>query len=198
MWDDISALKNLSAWLQLIAIILVFTGGMTQIGRFFVDRRKDELSSSLQKKQSDPREQAIRTATAKLVVNEKSSVPRNNRFMDRGAVLAFGKAGAAIMTMTSIDSFANSKDNSEVVWSANVSLDAQDLSMGQPVYFLRDAEVLEFEFLTMDKKTNVLGGSVIITINNAVRLEITIPPQQIENGVISTGALDDMRQKLLN
>ena len=70
--------------------------------------------------------------------------------------------------------------------------------MGQPVYFLRDAEVLEFEFLTMDKKANVLGGNVIITINNAVRLEITIPPQQIENGVISTGALDDMRQKLLN
>ena len=135
-------------------------------------------------KYTDPYAQPIHSGSAKVVVTIQTSENIDSHFMDRGAYVAFGKGGQAIMVMNSIDSFGKSNGNNTATYNANVMLDANDVSIGKIVKTLKETEFVQLSFSSFPAKSIVLGGSVICTINGIVRLEVKIPPQQMSKDFI--------------
>lgn len=58
-------------------------------------------------------------------------------------------------------------------------MDATSNATKQPVSFLNQAEYVLIGFALIPKDAQILGGIAIITINDAVRFEIPVPPQQL-------------------
>jgi hypothetical protein len=57
-------------------------------------------------------------------------------------------------------------------------------AVGKPVRSLRDAEYLQIKFNQLPRNSKIDGGLAVITINSAVRLEIPIPAQQMNDDKI--------------
>ncbi len=177
IWESIPNLKSLGSWLQWLSIALVFVSGGLQLGKFVIDRREKYLSSIQQAKELSPFNKPIRTGTAKIQIIVASSKQVNTRNIDRGSILLFVQNGKPLMTMGSIDSFEVQNGNNEVTWSANLNLDFQDNSIGKPVDFLKNANLLQMGFLLLPPASQIKSGKAIITLNSAVTLTFDIPQQ---------------------
>jgi hypothetical protein len=196
MWNDVGELRNLSSWLQWISISLVFFSGFLQVGKYAVDRREREVSTIEQANLSKPARQLIRTGSATIEVTTNSSDQTNSHFMDSGAYMAFGRAGEAMLVMRSLDCFGVQNGKGEVVWRAVLSLDANDPSVGKEIRFLQGAGLLELGFSPMPAKAQIKRGLVIVTLNSAVRLEIPIPAQVLEEKRIAIPDLTVIKGQL--
>lgn len=177
IWESIPNLKSLSSWLQWISIAMVFVSGGLQIGRYVVDRREKYLSSIEHTKELSPFNKPIRTGTAKIKIIVASSKQINTRHLDRGCVLFLGQNGTILLSMSSIDSFEVQNGNNELIWSANLNLDIQDISIGKQVDFLKNANLLQMGFLLLPPASQIKSGRAIITLNSAVTLTFDIPQQ---------------------
>jgi len=50
MFNDITLLSNLSRWIQIVAIVLVFLGGSLQLAKFFLDQHISNIKDKLEYK----------------------------------------------------------------------------------------------------------------------------------------------------
>lgn len=196
MWNEINELKSLSAWFQWLSIGLVFISGFLQIGKYVVDRREKFLSEIEQANRLNPARQPIHTGTATIEMVVEFDKTFNNHFMDRGAYVAFGLGSDAILIMRSIDCFAVPGGENETLWRAVVTLDASNSSNGKQINFLKEAEYIQIGFGPLAAKSRVKRGTVIVTLNSAVRLEVVIPPQEMNEDKILIHDLSELKAKL--
>jgi hypothetical protein len=45
------------------------------------------------------------------------------------------------------------------------NMDAKDSAIGKPIYFIRETDFIQIEFLPMPEKSKVLSGEAICTFN---------------------------------
>ncbi|MBV9420572.1 MAG: hypothetical protein JO348_12435, partial [Alphaproteobacteria bacterium] len=126
----------------------------------------------------------------------KSSDPIDSHFMDRGAYVAFGQGSTALLAMRSIDCFGIQDGKGHVKWRAVVSLDALDPSVGKKAGFLSQADYIQIEFGPMPEVSEVIGGKVIITLNNSIRFEVRIGAQVTQDRRIFVRDLEPIRAGL--
>jgi hypothetical protein len=179
MWDSITELKQLSSFLQWLSIALVFFSGFLQVGKYIVDKRERNLSAIEQAEKLNPIAQIIHTGSAVVEMLVSTDQKFSNHFMDSGAYAALCQGSEPLMTMASGDSFAVQNGEGEVKWRALISLDLADKSIGKPVRHLRDAEYVQLAFGQLPDGSIIKSGSLVVTLNSAVRLELAIPPQKV-------------------
>jgi hypothetical protein len=179
LWRDVNALKSLSNWLQWLSIALVFVSGFFQVGKYVVDRREKALTAIAQAAQLNPHNKPIHTGTATVEITIASADQINTQYMDSGGYLAFGKGQEAMMLLAAGNCFARQNGKNEVLWKGVFTLDATDKSVGKAVNSLRVADYVQIGFRPMKQKSQVKGGTAIVTLNSAVRLVFPIPPQQM-------------------
>jgi len=192
MWNDIIALRSVAFWLQWFAVALVFIGGFLQVAKVVVDRRVNVLTAIEQ----HPNNQAITSGGATVELTEKADRQANAHFMDSGAYIAFGRGNDAMLVMRSLDSFANQNGKGEILWRGVLALDAADTGIGHPIRFLKDAEYLQIGFGQLPANSEIKKGSVILTLNGVVRLEIAIPAQRMDNDRVLIRDLDAFKASL--
>jgi len=66
-----------------------------------------------------------------------------------------------------------------ITFHAHLDIDEGSSARGRPLYVLRDIERVQIAINTIPKRGKVLEGKITCRFNNAVLLEIPIPPQQI-------------------
>jgi hypothetical protein len=177
IWNDVTAVRITASWLQWLAIILVFIGGMLQVAKIVVDRREKSLTAIEQ----HPNNRAITSGSATVELTELSIRQVSAHFIDSGAYIAFGRGDQAMLVMRSLDSFASQNGKGEVFWRSVLLMDAADSAIGHPIRFLKDAEYLQIGFGQLQRISEIRNGTVIITLNGVVRLEINIPAQRMDN-----------------
>lgn len=121
--------------------------------------------------------QLIRTATATVEVIISSNENVNSNFMDRGGYLAFAKSQEVLLVVSSTSCVGKQIGGDRVLYRGVFNLDATSDATQKPVLFLKEAEYVQIGFAPMPEKKQVLSGKAIVTINNAVRVELTVPPQ---------------------
>ena len=157
-----------------------------------LDTKLKEINDLKEKaKYTNPFEQPIHSGSSKIVVTIESKEDINYHFMDSGAYIAFGKRSEALMTMNSMDSFGISNGNNTVTYTANLNLDANDVSIGKTVRSLKETEFVQIGFTKMPENSKVIGGNVVCTINGIVRFEIKITSQKMLKDFILTRSLAD-------
>ena len=197
MWNDIAQLRSLSSFLQWFSIGLVFISGFLQVGKFIVDRREKALSDVAQAEKLYPVAQSIHTGTAVVELVQDSKDAANDHFMDSGAALAFARENDALMILRSLDSFAVQNGKGEILWRATLNLDLGDISIGKPLRILRDAEYIELTFGQLKTGAIIKTGSITVTLNSAVRLRATIPPQTVnEQQLFFIRQFDEIKSSL--
>jgi hypothetical protein len=192
IWNDVAAVRTTASWLQWLAIILVFLGGILQAAKIVVDRRERALTAIEQ----HPNNQPIRSGSATVELIEVSTRAANAHFMDSGAYIAFGRQNDAMLVMRSLDSFANQNGQGEIRWRSVLTLDASDSAIGHPIRFLRDAEFLQIGFGQLPANSEIKNGSVVLTLNGVVRLEIAVPAQLMDNDRVFVGDLEAFKGSL--
>lgn len=139
-----------------------------------------------------PYRQAVRTASSTVELVIESAEQVNANYMDRGGLLAFGRDNAPLLITAATESTARQLGNNRVQWRGVFHMDAGDPAVGQPVRQLRDANVVQIEFVNMARDAHVLEGRAIVTINSAVRLEMPVPEQRAVDGRVFVRGLADI------
>lgn len=142
-------------------------GGTQVVGDIYIDETENPLSKP------------IIVASASVEVRIKSDLDFNGRVANMTAYLGFIKGNKLLLKASSLGYTASQTGHGEVIYKGDLNTDSKDPSMGNPVSFLRDAEYIQIEFGSMTSNSHVLGGDVICTINNSIRLEFSIPPQTL-------------------
>jgi hypothetical protein len=176
MWSDVDTLRTASTLLQWTSIALIFIGGILQVGKVVVDRREKAISSLLQAPVSQP----IHIGSAVVELVEETDRKDGAHFLDGASYLALGHGSDALITFRSLDSFANQNGKNEVLWRATLSLDLTDPAVGKPIRDLRDAEYIQLGFGQLKKGAAIKSGTVTVTLNTAVRLQVAIPAQKVD------------------
>lgn len=127
----------------------------------------------------DPLRQAIKSATATVEVVIASAEAINSHFMDSGGYLAFAKGEDALMVVNSIDCFGLQQGGDRVLFRGVFTLDATSPIIGKGIGVLKISEYLQIGFKPMKPKQHVVSGRAVVTVNNAVRLEFDIQPQDM-------------------
>jgi hypothetical protein len=83
------------------------------------------------------------------------------------------------MVVTSLDCFAIQQGDDHLLYRAVLTLDATSPIIGKPVGVLKDSEYLQIGFKPMKPKQRVLAGRAVVTVNDSVRLEFEVPPQEM-------------------
>jgi len=128
--------------------------------------------------------QLIRTATASVEVIIQSNDDLDNNYMDSGGYLAFLKGQDLLLAATSTNCTGKQIGNGRVRYKGVFNLDAASEATQKPVLFLKESEYVQIGFAPMPEKMIVLAGKAIVTINNAVRLELDVPPQKMAKDFI--------------
>ena len=159
-------------------------GGTQLVGDIYINETENTLHKP------------IVIASATVEVRIKSDLDFNGRVANMKAHLAFAKGNKPLLITSSIGYTARQTGNGEVVYQGKLDMDAKDSAVGNPVFYLRDAEYIQIEFGRMPSDSDVLGGDVICIINNSVRLEFSIPPQKLVNNQIFIRNLSESLQVL--
>lgn len=179
MWNDIGQLKQLSGILQWVSIALVFVSGFLQVGKYAVDKRENALTGVQQAEKLNPTAQPIHSGSAIIEMLVTTDQKYGNHFMDSGAYAAICHGPEPMLIMKSGDSYAIQNGDGEVKWRAVLSLDLADPSMGKPIRHLKDADFVQLAFGQLPEGSIVKSGSLVITLNSAVRIEFAIPAQKV-------------------
>jgi len=172
--------KNLFFVIGLIGAFLVLVGSC---GTWYFGRQVEATARYKQK---------IRTATATVEVTILSEEKIYTNYMDSGGYITFKKNNQTLLTMSSTKCTAKQTGEGKVIYSAIFNMHAKDKAVGKPVYFIKDSDYIQIEFVPMPEKSKVLSGEAICTFNNDVRIEITILPQETKEKKISVSDLKDI------
>jgi hypothetical protein len=132
----------------------------------------------------DPFKQPLRTGTATVEILISSSANVSSHYIDQGGYIAFGKGQDAMLVMNSIDCFGNQIGNNQVLYRGVFNLDATDKSIGKSISHLAEAEYAQIGFGPLPQKSKVIRGSAICTFNSTVRIELSVPAQQMPKDFI--------------
>jgi hypothetical protein len=169
---------NAATW-RTISYVVVFAGTLLvlagSIGTWYFGNLVEAVA---------PFAAPIRSASATVEVVIRSNIPYDNFYMDRGGYIALSKNSEEILTVGAAQCSAKQLGNARALFRGVFQMDATDSAVGKPVRSLAQADVAQIEFLTMPKDAHVLEGRAIVTINNAVRVEISVPEQDIHDGKI--------------
>jgi hypothetical protein len=171
--------KNLFYIIGLIGLVLALVGYW---GTWYFGRQAEAIA---------PYKQKIRTATATVVITISSEEKVNTKYMDRGGYIVFLKNNQPLLIMSSTTCTAKQTGEGKVIYRAIFNMDAKDKAVGKPVYFIKDSDYIQIEFVPMPEKSKVLSGEAICTFNNNVRIEITILPQETKERKIFVYDLKD-------
>jgi hypothetical protein len=159
-------------------------GGIQVTGDLFINKTENPL------------QKPIVAVNINVEVKIKSDWDFNGRVSNMPAYFGFVKGNTLLLKAFSIGYMASQTGNGEVVYKGNLNTDSKDPSMGNPASFLKDAEYIQIEFGQMQSDSLVLGGDVICTINNSIRIEFSIPPQKLVNNKIYIRNLSESLQVL--
>jgi hypothetical protein len=143
----------------------------------------EEINTSLKKiierlEKDNPLQKPISSATATIELTIKSDEQVDTHYMDSGGYIAFGKGSTALLKTGSHESWARQTGKGEVVYRSVFTMQADDVAVGRPIDFLKDADFLQVEFFQMPAASQVLSGKIIFVVNDSTRLEFLIPQQQ--------------------
>jgi hypothetical protein len=139
-----------------------------------------------------PYKQPIRTATATVEVTIMSDKKINAKYLDRNSNITFIKGKEELLFMSSTQCRIWQTGEGKIIYRTLLNMDVADSAVGKPIYFLKEAEYAQIYFRQMPKESKVLDGKAICTFNNIVRIEITIPSQEIEKGLIFASDLENV------
>jgi len=172
--------KNLFFIIGLIGAVLVLVG---YLGTWHFGQQVEAIA---------PYKQKIRTATATVNVIIKSKDTTNTLHITQGGYIAFIKDNKPLLIMASPQCNTKQIDEERGIYHAIFNMDAKDSAIGKPIYFIRETDFIQIEFLPMPEKSEVLSGEVICTFNNDIRLEVTILPQETKEKKIFISDLKDV------
>jgi hypothetical protein len=175
--------KNIFFWFQIGGIVLALAAA---VGNRIVAKRIEAVSPYFQK---------IKTASATVEIYIDSSEDVNNHFMDRGGYLALLKDNKQFFGVSSTDSNEFQQGNNTVLYRGIFSLDVSYPGFDLSIQELQLADSAEIKFLMIPEQCRVIKGRAIIIINGSIQLDIQVPPQNINNGVI---AIPDINYIFLN
>lgn len=132
---------------------------------------------------SSDAQKPIRRASATVQVIIKSNEDFNGVHSNVRAYLAFMKGEKSLLRTSSIGYEVKQSGNGRVVYQGNLTMDAGDSAVGNPVSFLKETDNILVMFGRMPPNSLILGGRAICTINN-FNLEFSIPEQKAENRYI--------------
>jgi len=169
-----------------LSYIIVFFGTLCvllgSIGTYYFGKQVEAIA---------PYKQKIRTATATVVITISSKEKVNIKYMDEGGYIAFLKNNQPLLIMSSFTCTAIQTGEGKVIYRAIFNMDAKDKAVGKPVYFIKDSDCIQIEFVPMPEKSKVLSGEAICTFNNNVGIEITILPQETKEKKVFVSDLKD-------
>ncbi len=137
------------------------------------------------------------TATVEVIVASDKQIDGYTEFMaEKAGFLAFAKQSDSLLMIFSRKEWRKQIGQGQVIYNSNFSLDATDPVAGRPLYFLKDTEYIQILFCTIVPKSKVVGGRVICIINNLIRFELVIPPQETTDNMIFIRDLSQFHQLL--
>ncbi len=129
----------------------------------------------------DPLKQPIYAVSATVEAMTPSTGRRNIHLEDEGAyLLLVDKKDEILVSLSAGDSHLISQDNNKYLlyWSM-LRLPETSPLIGKPVSFLKQTEYLAIRFNHMNDNERVIGGRVVVIINNAIQLNFKISEQNI-------------------
>ena len=97
------------------------------------------------------------------------------------AYLIFMQGQTPLLTTSAIGYTITREDTGKAIYRANLTMNARDAAVGQPVSFLRKTDHVLLAFGRMPPNSHVLGGHALCTIND---LNIEFPvPEQVADGI---------------
>ena len=170
-----------------LSYIIVFFGTacvlLGSIGTYYFGKQVEAIA---------PYKQKIRTATATVNIVIKSKDTIDTLHMTEGGYIAFIKDNKPLLIMASPQCNTKQIDEERGIYHAIFNMDAKDSAIGKPIYFIKETDFIQIEFLPMPEKSKVLSGEAICTFNNNVRIEITILPQETKEKKIFVSDLKDV------
>lgn len=157
----------------------------------------EEINTSLKKivdrmESLDPLRQPIASATTTVFLTIKSDADVHSHSTKNLAWRACLANGSTVLLGTSANEWEEDQIGNGVVrYKVNLSMSADDSAVGKPIEFLSQAQYIQVDFILMPESSYVTGGKAIFVINNSIRLEFNIPPQQVDNGRIFVRDLSD-------
>ena len=137
------------------------------------------------------------TATVEVIIESNIQGDGYTEFMvDKAGFLVFAKQSDSLLRIFSRKEWRKQTGQEQVTYNSNFSLDATDPAAGRPLYFLKDTEYIQIFFYTIVPKSRVVGGRVICIINNLIRFEFVIPPQETTDNMIFIHDLSQFHQLL--
>lgn len=175
-----------AAWWRTISYVVVFAGTLFvlagSIGTWYFGNLAEAVA---------PFAAPIR-ASATVEVFIRSDTALDTTYMDRGGYLVLGNGSDALLTTGDTQCSAKQLGDGRVLYRGVFQMDATDAAVGKPVRSLANAGFAQIEFLPMPKDAHVLQGHAFVTVNNAVRFEMSIPEQDIQDGKIFVRGLTNV------
>lgn len=165
---------DLIAWRTISHIAVFFGSGLALVGGIGTWYFGNQVEKIM------PYRQPINAASAIVEIVVDSDEQINTQFMDRGGYLIFAKGKKAMLTVSSLDSWARQLGGGRVLYKGIFNMDVNDPFAGKPVNQLAEAEYVQIFFHKIPKGKKVLSGKAVCTLNNDIRFEIDIPEQMPE------------------
>jgi hypothetical protein len=156
-------------------------GGLNEkLDQFLSDFEKTKATlKKVEERAPPPAEQAVVTAVSTVEVTISSSAAVNSNFMDQGGYLLFGKGTTPVLITSATSCTGVQTGSGSVVYRGVFSADQARIQKGQKVSALGESDYIQISFVPMPPKSIVIGGHAVIVLNNGIRLEYEIPPQQM-------------------
>jgi hypothetical protein len=152
---------------------LVVTG---TIGTYYFGARMEATA---------PYRQSVKTATAAVEIAVESDSKISTEFLDKGATADLSKDGEILLRMSSVSSSATQSGSGQVVYRAELVMNPADPGLGKSVQALKTTDTFRVFFQKMPAESKILTGRISILINGEVPIEVSVPPQQISDGLIA-------------
>ena len=132
------------------------------------------------KQLEDPLKKEIVSATAHVEITIKSDENVFTRYMGEGGYLAFMKNRQPYLLTADTQSNAKQTGKGVVIYSGVFQIVPDQSAIGELIETLKTSNLIEIMFEKIPENSYVLSGKTAITINNEVRLEFEILPQQTQ------------------
>jgi hypothetical protein len=147
----------------------------------------------------DPRRQIIASVSATATVWVKTTTNIvNSHYMDANSTIALGRGTNASLITLSEGTHGVSERGGETTWYATGSAMDSSVNMGKPISNLLEADHILVKYPgVMGKENSVLRGTVSFILNNSIRLNFQVPPQESKDGVVLiTGINKQIRENI--
>ncbi|HUT51834.1 MAG TPA: hypothetical protein VM658_00440 [bacterium] len=163
----------------------------------------EEINISLKKivdrlESIDPLRQDIISATATVFLTIKSDTDRHFPDKDNALYVSLINGNTVLLKASTYEYIADKAENGLVKFTIPLTMSQEDPAIGKPIDSLRQAQQLQVYFGSKTEVSFVTDGKAIFLINNSIRLEFTIPPQQINDSKIYVRDLSEGFKSLFN